>query len=365
MARTRKATNAAAKKPAVRKTAAKKPASAKKPVSKASPKPPEKFNIFIVGHSGRLQFEALLFAATLRASDPGFQGRLIVGEPQPGPRWDMNPTMRGDVRAQLKELGAEIVPFETPVFGQRYPQGNKIEGLMALPKGEPFVFFDSDTVVTGALSQVPFDFNRPSASMKREGTWPTIELYGPGYTETWKSLYDHFGLDFESSLDLTQPDEYWGRYLYFNAGWFFHRCPREFGARFLEYAREINDNRPEALVCQTIFPWLDQIALPLVIHSFGGGRPGPELAGLDGDVTCHWRVLPLAYARESDRVIEVIETASSPNKIKKLLKEYEPMRRTIYQGRGQKVRALFDQSDLPPQEKMIRNRIKKAGFWMR
>ena len=34
-----------------------------------------------------------------------------------------------------------------------------------------------------------------------------LELYGPGYAQTWKSLYDLFGLDFQSSLDLTQPDE--------------------------------------------------------------------------------------------------------------------------------------------------------------
>ena len=33
----------------------------------------------------------------------------------------------------------------------------------------------------------------------------------------------------------------------------------------------------------------------------------------------------------------------APNKIKKLLKEYEPIKRMVYQGRGHKVRALFDQ----------------------
>ena len=65
---------------------------------------------------------------------------------------------------------------------------------------------------------VPFDFERPSASNKVEGTWPEIELYGSGYTQIWKSLYDRFGLEFDSSMDLSQPDEYWRRYLYFNAG---------------------------------------------------------------------------------------------------------------------------------------------------
>lgn len=323
------------------------------------------FNILIIGQSGRIQYEALLFAASLRYSDPGFKGRLVVGEPQPGENWRQDPRMSGEVRQALEALGAEIVPFENKVFGESYPPGNKIEGLAALPAGEPFVFFDSDTVVTGPLSEVPFDFDRPAASMDREGTWPEIELYGPGYNQIWKSLYDKFGLDFEASLDLSEPDEYWERYLYFNAGWFFYKDPEAFRQRFLDYAVAIRDDAPEELVCQSLNPWLDQVALPLTIHALGGGRPGPELDGLDGNVTCHWRVLPLAYAREDDRVIEVIEAATTPNKVKKVLKLYEPMLRMIYQRRGHKARALFDRADLPRREKTIRNTLKREGFWMR
>lgn len=323
------------------------------------------FNIMVIGQAGRLQYEALLFAASLRAFDPGFPGRLIVAEPEPGGAWPGDPQIAPEPRAALEDLGAEIVPFAATHFGEAYPQGNKIEGLAALPAGEPFVFFDSDTVVMGPLSELPFDFDRPAASMKREGTWPEIELYGPGYAETWQSLYDKFGLEFSPTLDLTQPDEYWERYLYFNAGWFFGADPAAFGHRFLETALAIRDDPPEALALQALDPWLDQIALPLVIHGFGGGRPGPELAGLDGDVTCHWRVLALAYARESDRAVAAIEAAAAPNRIKKVLRDYEPMRRMIYQGRGHKVRELFDRSDLPRTEKIIRNQIKRAGYWMR
>ncbi|GGE61015.1 hypothetical protein [Actibacterium pelagium] len=326
-----------------------------------------KFNILIAAQSGRLQYEAALFVASLRHSDPGFKGRMIVAEPQPGPRWwDGDPRINNpDVRALLEKLGAEILPFDTEHFGAGYPQGNKIEALKVLPKGEPFIFFDSDTLVTGALSEVPFDFSRPSASMNREGTWPTIELYGPGYSETWKSLYDRFGLDFESSLDLSQPEEYWQRYMYFNAGWFFGPCPDAFGKRFAEYATTIRDDAPEALVCQELYPWLDQIALPLVIHALGGGRPGPELDGLDGDVTYHWRILPLMYARAPDRVIEVMEKVAAPNKIKKVLKQYEPFRRMIFQPKGQKARALFDRDALPRKERAIRNQLKRSNLWMR
>ncbi|MCB2109987.1 MAG: hypothetical protein H6895_06570 [Defluviimonas sp.] len=322
-------------------------------------------NVFCIAQNGRLAYEAVIFAASFRAANPGHAGRLIVGEPQPGPLWTGDPRVPADLRRLLEGLGAEIVPIETRHFGQSYPHGNKIEGLLALPAGEPFVFFDTDTLFTGTLADVGFDFDRPAASMRREGTWPVIELYGPGYAEIWKSLYDRFGLDYESSLDLSKPDEFWGRHLYFNAGWFFHRCPQVFGQRFVDIATTIRDDAPDALVCQPLTPWLDQIALPLVIHALGGGRPGPELDGLDGHVSCHYRLLPLLYARESDAVVEMLESVTAPNPVKKVLKEYEPLRKLVYQGKGHKIRAMFDRRDLPRREQMIRNQIKRAGLWLR
>ncbi|MEL7257562.1 MAG: hypothetical protein AAFN80_06915 [Pseudomonadota bacterium] len=323
------------------------------------------FNILIVGQAGRLQFEAVLFAASLRASSPEFAGQLYVAEPQPGPLWKNDPRMRGDVRSLLKDLGAKIVPFESQHFGQSYPYGNKIEALFTLPKGEPFVFFDTDTLVTGDLMTVPFDFARPSASLRREGTWPEIQLYGPGYHQTWGALYDRFGLDFASSLDPGYPDEYWKRYLYFNAGYFFYTCPHVFGQRFLDYALAIRDDTPKELVCQSLDPWLDQIALPLVIHALGGGRDTLPDGLLDGDATCHYRLFPLLYAREADSVVQVLEEVAAPNPIKKVLKTYDPIKFMVYHGRGHKVRELFDRDNLPRREQAIRNTIKRNGFWMR
>ncbi|MBR9765302.1 MAG: hypothetical protein GYB53_17725 [Rhodobacteraceae bacterium] len=326
----------------------------------------DSFNIVIVGQAGRLQYEALLFAASLRARSPGFDGRLFIAEPQPGPLWPEDPrTSSPEVRAALADLDAEILPFESRHFGAAYPHGNKIECLAALPDDRPFVFFDTDTLVLDELSTVPFDFDRPSASLRREGTWPEIELYGPGYTQTWRSLYDRFGLDFESSLDPAWPAEFWRHYLYFNAGFFYHRSPSAFADRFLRYALEIRDDAPPELVCQSLDPWLDQVALPLVIHAFGGGRDTLPEGFLDGRTTCHYRLLPLLYARESDRVVEVLEEVTAPNRLKKVLKQYEPIKRMVYQGRGAKVRALFDRDDLPRREQAIRNRIKRHGFWMR
>ena len=324
------------------------------------------FNIVIVGQSGRLQYEAALFLVSLRATSPNFSGKIFVAEPEHTEKWTRNPKMNDvEVRDLIGALGGDIIQFENKLFGEYYPYGNKIECLQALPENEPFVFFDSDTLILDNINSVPFDFDRPSASKKVEGTWPEIELYGPGYTETWKSLYDQFGLDFESSLDLSQPDEYWRRYSYFNAGFFYYKCPKLFGDRFAEYAHEIKWNGPKEIECQTLDPWLDQVALPLVIHSFGGGRYALEDGYLDGSVSCHYRMLPLLYAKESDKAVKVLEEVTAPNKIKKVLKNYEPMKRMIYQGRGQKVRDLFDQNDLPGKERAIRNKIKSEGFWMR
>lgn len=323
------------------------------------------FNILIIGQSGRLEYEALLFVLSLRASSPDFAGQVIVAEPQPGPLWQDDPRMRQDIAEQLVENGARIVPFENKHFGQAYPYGNKIEGLSALPEGEPFIFFDTDTLILGDLGKAKIDFNRPAASMRREGTWPVEELYWPGYTAIWKSLYDKFGLEFASSLDLTQPDEYWERYLYFNAGWFLGADPAAFGKRFTEYACAIRAEPTQEMLLQPLDPWLDQVALPLVIHGLGGGRPGPELAGFDGDLTCHYRMFPLLYARESQAAVDLLEQIAAPNKVKKLLKDHDPIKRMVYHGQGAKVRAMFDQSDLPRLEKQLRNKIKAAGFWMR
>ena len=326
----------------------------------------EKPNIVIIGQAGRLQYEAVIFAASLQANSPDFAKKLYVAVPQKGPLWANDPSIRAeDTLELLAHLDAEILPFDNAHFGQAYPYGNKIEALRHLPKGEPFIFFDTDTLITGDLSAVPFDYDVPSASLRRTGTWPQLELYGPTYTDIWKSLYDKFGLDFESSLDLSEPDEFWRRYLYFNAGFFYYKCPHEFGEKYLEYATAIQQDPPRELVCQEMNPWLDQVALPLVIHALGGKRDALPEGMLDGDVTCHYRILPLLYAREADHVVETLESVTSHNKIKKVLKQYEPILRMIYQKRGLKVRELFDQNDLPRKEQAIRNKIKREGFWMR
>jgi len=337
----------------------------KKTSLNAKSEPSSDFDIVVVGQNGRLQYEAVLLAASLKENAPSFSGTFYVAEPQNNERWGKDPQMTGEVRSALEALGAHILPFENRAFGEDYPHGNKIEALCAMPAGRNFLFLDTDTLILGDIGQLSTDFTRPSASMQRTGTWPEEELYWPGYSAIWKSLYDKFELDFDTTLDLSQPDEYWQRYLYFNAGWVTGFDAPTFGNRWRDWAVEIRDNRTDEMVLQSLDPWLDQVSLPLVIHSFGGGRPKQDLAGLDGDLTCHYRMLPLLYARESDAVVSCLTEVSAPNKVKKLLKQYDPFKRMIYQERGLKVRDLFDQNNLPRRERQIRNTIKREGFWMR
>jgi hypothetical protein len=323
------------------------------------------FDVLAVAQGGRLGYEALILVASLRLSDPGFAGRLILAEPQPGGAWPGDPRLDPEVRAELERQGAEIMPFTATLFGAAYPRGNKIEALCALPPGRPVLFLDTDTLVTGALSQVPFDRRYATASMRREGTWPKPTLYGPDIAAIWGALYARAGLGMAPTIDTSQPDGHWERFLYFNAGWVWAGDGRALGEAWRDAALMVRDDPPPELVCQPVDPWLDQIALPLAVARLGGGRPGPELAGMDGAVTCHWRVLPLLYARESDRAVAVLEEAVRPNRIKKLLRDWPPARRMIWQGEGAKARALFDRDRLPGREQAIRQRLKAEGLWVR
>jgi hypothetical protein len=323
------------------------------------------FNVIAVAQEGRLGFEAALLVASLRAASPGFQGRVLLAEPLPGRLWPHDPRIPdGPLRRALLDMGAEFIPFECREFGAPYAIGNKMECLAEMPDA-PFLFLDTDTLITGDLGSVGFDFAKPSASMRREGTWPSIELYGPGYFETWKALYDLFGLDIGPTLDITQPDEYWQRYMYFNAGWFFGASAPNFGRQFLHMACTIRDRTPEAVIVQELYPWLDQIALPLVIHALGGARPTAALAGLDGDVTCHYRTLPLLYAREGDAVVAMLEQIANAPDLRPILRDYDPIRQMVYQNKGRTARALFDRANLPRREQAIRRVLKAEGLWLR
>ncbi|MEM7074211.1 MAG: hypothetical protein AAF484_03940, partial [Pseudomonadota bacterium] len=137
------------------------------------------------------------------------------------------------------------------------------------------------------------------------------------------------------------------------------------GERFLDYALSVRDDPLPELVCQSLDPWLDQVALPLVIHGLGGGRDTLPAGLIDGEISCHYRTFPLLYAREPDAVVDLLEDLAAPNPVKKILKSYDPIKFMVYHGRGRKARALFDRDALPRKESAIRNTLRRNGYWMR
>ena len=63
--------------------------------------------------------------------------------------------------------------------------------------------------------------------------------------------------------------------------------------------------------------------------------------------------------------MDLLEEIATPNPVKKVLRGSEAMRKLVYQGKGRKLRALFDRNALPRREQMLRNAIRREGLWIR
>ena len=319
------------------------------------------FTLLAVAHGGKLAMNAVLLLASVRARDPQATYKVVLAEPEPGPLWPGDRTLDADTRKLLIDLGAEVRPFPVRHFGRDYPYGNKIEALTALGP-EPFVFVDTDTLILNPLGEVPFDFSRPMGSLRRSDTWPKQVPGGPTRAQVWQSLYDMVGLPIAGSLNPDFPEDDWRHHLYVNAGFWFHENARAFGKAFLQTALQIRDNPPAQLHGQSLDPWLDQVALPLIITRFDGGHRTLPDGMIDGSHTCHYRNLALLYAREPDSTVDCLEQIAAPNPIKRTLKKFPAAHRLIYRGEGRKLRkSLHHMAD--GDERPLRKALKSMGYW--
>ncbi len=320
-------------------------------------------NILIVAQDGRLQYEALLLAASLRHFSSNKGLRLIIAEPQNGPLWPEDPRMtRPAIRRELRALGAEIIPLHNHHWGARYPNGNKIEALTLLPKDEGFLFLDTDTLITGDLSGL--DTSRSTASVRVEPTWPRISLYGPDFAAIWGALYDRFGLDMGGTLDTQYAVDDRRRYLYFNAGWISGPCPQALGSLMTDFALSIERDPPPQIATQALYPWLDQIVLPLAVTALGGGRPAPDV-GLDGALSLHYRALPVIYATAPDPTVDLLEQVTGAAHLWDIFNQYVSFRRMIFKGEGRILRSKIDRTALPWTYGALHRMIREHGHWVR
>ena len=307
----------------------------------------------------------ILFLASLRANSPKFEGRVFIAEPRPNQAWTMNPMIRSQhTRDLIAELGAEFIAFDNKIFGESYPYGNKIECLTAIPNDKPFLFFDSDTLILDELCDVPFDFSRPTASLRRTATWP--QPLGPGhhYADIWKDCYDICGVDYTSSLDEQFSAQDWRRYLYFNASFFFYESPTKFGALPRVCPKDQKQHAPSDH--PTIFrPLAGPSGFAHGYSQLWGGRHTLARGWLDAKTSCHYRRIPLLYAREDDRVITTLERLANQAHIRARLSQHPAFQRMIYQKQGRRLRGMIDRSHQPTSEVALCNKLKAFGYWIR
>ena len=70
-----------------------------------TPHKPADFTLMAIGQKGRLQYEAILLAGSLRLTNPALSANLVICEPQPGPLWKQDPRMDEAARDVLQSLG--------------------------------------------------------------------------------------------------------------------------------------------------------------------------------------------------------------------------------------------------------------------
>ena len=101
----------------------------------------------------------------------------------------------------------------------------------------------------------------------------------------------------------------------------------------------------------------------MVIHRFGG-RGGKHTLSRDGwtqKTSCHYRKIPLLYAREDDQVIAKLERLADQSNIRARLSQHAAFKRMTHQKQGRRLRGMIDRSHQPISKVALRNKLKALG----
>lgn len=306
-----------------------------------------------------LEYEAALALASFQATQN--IGKITFAQPRANAFWPHPPVSQNS--DWFIQNGAEVIQFEPRVFGPSYPIGNKIEALFALPEGKPFIFFDTDTVFLRPIDWTRIDFSAPMASLKRTDTWPNLSKSDAPRGVIWNAVYTALGHDLVQYENAGHPEHAFLRYPYFNAGVITGPCPHQLAERWLDAAVTLRDATDPLIAQQPLDPWLDQVALAPTIAALGGGVDTAGMCYLDNEATCHYRRLSLAYAREREEVITVIENASIT--AQQIITQHSAARKIIFDGIGRAIRTEFHDRAQSWDEATLRKALKSNGYWMR
>ena len=230
-------------------------------------------NVAIVAQKGRIGYQALLSAASIREHHPAADVRIHICIPNSSELWVDNPGIEDPalIRA-FERYSCELVHFENADFGSNYPHSNKFYSILSLPPQEPFLFLDSDTLLLRPIR--PDDFNFAVPGLKAAGpSWPIV---GRSFSikDIWESLYAFFGLEALPYRDDSQGADPHQLYPYYQGNVMYYARAGVFGETMLEMAKQLWQHQPEPVRDQPLKPWLDQIVLPLLLAKLGVPRRG-------------------------------------------------------------------------------------------
>ncbi len=207
-----------------------------------------KFCFVFVCQAGELEIKSLLLAASLRQYVQG-DYELVAALPQPVARWG---TLSTTTTALLQQLDIRTVPI-TNNIDENYPIANKIACLGIATPAEKIIFLDSDILCLQPIilnNYFSADFNAKPADLATFGKNPQL----------WQKVYQLFQLPLPAwqtlstvSRELMLP--------YFNAGVIAIKNNPKFANTWEECCRIIDADTS----ISHKRPWLDQIALPVVI----------------------------------------------------------------------------------------------------
>jgi hypothetical protein len=297
-------------------------------------------NIVIVAQAGRIGYQAVLCAASIRAFHSASDVRVAIAVPKNSARWDQDPALTdaGAIEA-FRRYDCEMVSFENADFGSAYPHSNKFYAIASLPPDEPFLFLDSDSVLAAPLRERDLDLVRPS--FKPAGpNWPVPGGDGRTIGDIWRSLYGFFGLDPAPYRDAERSDGEHQCYPYYNAGIVYHAEAGPFVRFWLEMTKRIWLERPACVNGQALKPWLDQIVLPLVLARLGiprGGAPDPV-----HKTVVHYH-FPFYLQVRHQRAVRLFEELSRDERLMAVLRNDEGFRYYMSDEAKAIVREVHDE----------------------
>jgi len=201
-------------------------------------------SIKFVCQMGELEMKAALLAASLSRFTQN-NVELVAGLPENRPN-----SLTQDF---LASLGVRLVPIDNP-FGDDYPIANKISCLGIPTDREHSVFLDSDIL---CLRDIDFMGRFRGQFSAKLADCFTADL------SDFALIQDHFGMPRETTgFHATFSGQEMP--LYFNAGVVHCRDHRSFAAEWMRLAIEV-----DRLPLKIPRPWLDQLALPIVVARLG------------------------------------------------------------------------------------------------